>query len=229
LTGVAGTSGTSGGGGGSIAIYDEGTLVTSSAVSLNFAGTCITAVDDGGGAITVGIDCSKIYVIASTSATIGDFQVNESLDNYRIGDSACGWNGCEWTVLSPIVSGVGTPFPTQNGSCAIPNLYDTSVPPFKINLCGHVFCDTAVGADQVGVSVSWVKCSELSQIGVSQPTIIFEDVYNYNPNTKSVCIGSQVTYYDPISQCDGMFIVGISSRLATPNKVRFTWTLSILY
>ena len=222
--GVAGTSGTSGSGGGSLAIYNEGNLVTSSAVSLNFVGSCISAT--GGSEVTITVDCTKQWIIASHSGSFYQ-PANDDVALFYVGNDICGWDSCDWNFATSLRRGANTPVLAQYSNIGIVNPFNLSVGD-NIRVCGTAYAQGATPADWFNMSLTVFKCSEISNDGASTPIDVSEISGDDYSNFSTTCFNSIVTLDSNITACDGLFQLGFNSQLATAATVKFSWTLSVI-
>jgi hypothetical protein len=230
-SGTSGSSGVSGGGGGSLSIYDEGALVETSVVGIDFQGSCITAVDGaspGEVIVTIGTQ----YLIASHS---GSF-IEDNSGAYWYGDKDCGWDGCTLDASTKLTRETVDPIPTGGVFGGIPIPFDL-LPGDNLTVCGSAYLSggtTVPDGWDLGVGMGYFRCSDYNLIDDEFPvTGLFTDAaQNSEPQSRIVCFQFEYIIGDTYPRCDTHLVlgfkgIGITAANTTGSGVRFTYTLNV--
>ncbi len=155
------------------------------------------------------------------NATANAFQ-NEQ---FYIGDSKCGWNGCNINVLTQITREYTDPIDIDFGNCAIKNPIDL-IPGDLITLCGTATCMDAPDGTAFGAALEYVDCENVSNGGF-QTAYGISSTKNFEFIKNFVCWS--ITYKIPpglyLDKCRISFVAGFAAYIDA--SVKITWTLNI--
>jgi hypothetical protein len=227
--GTFNVTGFSTGGGSAISVLDEGSVITSNLLSMNFAGAGVGATDDGLGNVTVTIPgggggggCTTT-LIASHSANYNQLTGLGSHE-YLVGDSKCGWDSCNLDVIF----NTGIPIRLRDINCGIPfpmNLIEGDV----ITLCGMAYCPDAIEGSIFTTMMETFSCKSFNKDNnrfdilnvLSENNISFSDNY--------VCFSNSYTLVkDEIyDACSDLIVVGFKANIEVDTTIILTWTLNI--
>jgi hypothetical protein len=213
-------------GGGAIQVLNEGLPITSNLVSMNFAGAGVDATDDGLGNVTVTIPGSTITtpctttLIASSSANYSILPIET--DQYQVGDSKCGWNGCNLDVVFI----AGYPINPPKINCGIPFPMDVTTGD-KIILCGMAYCADAADGNKFYTMMETFSCDGFvdGQFDANVLTSGNFDIFTQ----RYVCFSRTYTLIEgeKYNACNDFITVGFRSEIETTEKLILTWTLNI--
>ena len=217
---------TGGGGGNPIQVLDEGSPITSNLLSMDFVGAGVTATSDGFDNVTVTIPGSTITtpctttLIASSSAKYDNIPLG--VDQYQVGDSRCGWNGCELDVV--FIAGHTIDLPQIN--CGIPFPMDVTTGD-KITLCGMAYCADSVDGNKFYTMMETFSCAGF--LDDSFPTNVLTSENFDSFNHKYVCFSRSYTLVEEekYNACNNFITVGFRNEIESTAPVVLTWTLNI--
>jgi len=217
---------TGGGGGNPISVYDESSFppITSNLLSLNFVGAGVNATSDGFDNVTVtipgggGSTCTTT-LIASNSTTYTNIFLG--VDQYQVGDSRCGWNGCELDVV--FIAGHSIELSKIN--CGIPfpmNLVEGDI----ITLCGMAYCADSTDGTKFYTMMETFSCGDFD--GAFSTNVLTSENYDSFLN-KYVCFSRSYTLVggEKYKACNDFITVGFRNEIESAADVVLTWTLNI--
>jgi len=224
--GTFNVTGFSTGGGGAIQVLDEGLPITSNLVSMNFAGAGVTATSDGFDNVTVTIPGSTpstpctTTLIASSSANYSNIPLGA--DQYQVGDSRCGWNGCELDVV--FIAGDAIDLPQIN--CGIPFPMDVTTGD-KITLCGMAYCADSVDGNKFYTMMETFSCAGFLDNQINANVLTSENFDTFSHNY--VCFSRSYTLVEgeKYDACNNFITVGFRNEIESTAPVVLTWTLNI--
>jgi hypothetical protein len=230
-SGTSGSSGVSGGGGGSLSIYDEGALVETSVVGIDFQGSCINAVDGaspGEVIVTIGTQ----YLIASHSGAF----IEDNSGAYWYGDKDCGWDGCNLDANTKLTRESSDPIAAGAVFGGIPIPFDL-LPGDELTVCGSAYLSGGTSVPDnwdLGVGVGYFRCSDYTVLDDEFPvTSLFTNaVGNSESQSRIVCFNFTHSIGDTYPRCDTHLVlgfkgIGITGAHTTGSGVRFTYTLNV--
>lgn len=167
----------------------------------------------------------EYMLMASSSCTFNSSGQSFENEQFYIGESKCGWNGCGYDVLTQITREYTDPLDIDLANCAIKNPIDL-IPGDTIRLCGTATCKDASDGTEFGAALEYVDCAEVGEDG-------FQTVYGISSTKNFVFIKNfvcwSISYKIPkglyLPKCQISYIVGFSAHLDSAVKV--TWTLNI--
>jgi hypothetical protein len=167
----------------------------------------------------------EYMLIASGSglfaATANGFQN----DQFYIGNSKCGWNGCDLDVLTQITREYTDPIDVNFANCSIKNPIDL-IPGDLVTLCGTASCKGVSDGTGFGAAIEYVDCAQVDN-NEFQTVYGISSVKNFVFTKSFVCWS--ITYKIPnglyLPKCQIAFIAGFSANVDA--QVKMTWTLNI--
>ena len=166
------------------------------------------------------------YMLIGSSSGIFNATANAfQNEQFYIGDSKCGWNGCSLNVLTQITREYTDPIDIDLANCAIKNPIDL-IPGDLVTLCGTATCMDANDGTAFGAALEYVDCENVSGGGF-QTAYGISSTKNFEFIKNFVCWS--ITYKIPtglyLDKCRISFVAGFAAYIDA--SVKITWTLNI--
>jgi len=228
-------------------VKDEGTVIDSSVVNLDFKGSSVRASGVSSRTVQVSIpDCTSTVKVGAVSGyfTSTNASLPSSLDSLHIGDRFLGWSkgtynaDCNSDSFGNIIS-----IASEYRNCSIPLPIDLSSGDV-VKICGNVILDDSDLDPFTGFprdwnfycSVSAIDCGTFKSDGVTTsastiiPTIT-SPIQDGGENTYYACFSGSSTISTALSAASTSFVVGMNAGYLYAEQTteyRFTYSLDVI-